>query len=442
MKRSAIGNRTRDGRHRLGSGRLFVFAVSSWLLAVASGADPAPEEESDEAAELVGTCCHLVRYLDGVPRVLIQGPTCDCPGVGFGFNLMYLNRVAAEDYPAETREDAGYNWKTTVPCLLHRPNGELWLQTGWNAHSYLPEERGKTWVSSYVSGSTIHSTVADDLPCHELRASDGAKAYFHSSGGLQGRIHKLVSRSGRSWHFFYYGSGDGRYAYKLRSVYLPDTLRFWQFYYNADTGFLREIRVVRGARVEGSIRFAYYDALWEGIGSPEDLKEVVVATREEGSDAWKERRIFLRYYTERSERGRKHDLKFLIGPENCEKLFQLTGKRYLENVPDAEIRSEDPKDPFAYYDAYFEYDDVKGDGELDGRARTIELRSLLPEIPDATREDLGTHSYTWEILGGPGSTIDAPYSKETLDVRLTRPDGRTLLLRVNRGGLVVSARYE
>lgn len=422
-------------------GASLALGLGAWGPPSLRAGDPAREDESEEARRMIGLCCRIIRYSDGVPQVVIRGPSCDCPGVGFAFDLRYMNRVTPEDYPAETREDAGYNWKTTVPLLHHRPNGELWLQVGWVGYPYVPDPDGKTWLPSFPSASSIVLTTEDSLPCHELRASDGGKVYFHASGALGGKIHKLVSRAGRSWHCFYYGSGDGRYAYKLRSIYLPDTLRFWQFFYNADTGFLREIRVVRGARLEGSIRLSYYDALWEGIGSPEDLKEVVVRTREEGSDAWKERRVFLRYYTERSEKGRKHDLKFLIGPENCERLTKLTGVRYLENVPDSQIRSEDPANPFAFYDAYFEYDDVKGDGMLDGRVRTFEIMNLLPELPEATREDLGAHYYTWELEESADSSSGAS-SGQYLRVRETRPDGKTLLLRVLRGGYITDARFE
>lgn len=392
-----------------------------------------------ELAHLVGTPGTLVSYLDGVPRVTVQGPVCGTDDRGYVFRLQYLNRVTAAAYGAVTREDAGFNWKVSTAVLRHWPDGNLHLEMGKSAVLFRRAAGAERWDEVGGWGRTVRRVAEDGHVYHVLETRQKGQSFFHAEGPLAQKFHKAVDPQGRSWHFFYYGAGDGKYAYKLKAIYLPRDAWFWQYYYYSDSGFLREIRVCRGARAVDVLELRYYNSLYEGIGSPGDLQEVLRRRWNEQTSSWSERRTVFRYYTVREECGRPHDLKYVIGPDTYAAIQARYGERRLELMEDALIDAPDAEDPVALYDAYLEYHVMSGDPELDGRVRLLLLRKGLSEFRWKGHA-MGVYAYQWEAYGHAGSSVNMPFEDALVRVRERIPDGTERVLDINRGGAVTAAR--
>lgn len=394
-----------------------------------------------ELADLLHTPGTLVSYLDGVPRVTVQGPACGS-GAGTGgyvFQLQYLNRVTAEAYGAVTKEDAGFNWKVSTAVLRHWPDGNLHLEIGKTAVCFRRVEGADHWVEVGGWGRTIRLVEEDGYACHVIETRKKGLSFFHADGALAQKFHKAVDAEGHSWHFLYYGAGDGKYSYKLKALYIPQQAWFWQFYYYSDSGFLREIRVCRGIRVEDVLELRYYTGLYEGIGSPGDLQSVLRRRWDAETSSWRERLTVFRYYTAHEERGRPHDLKYVIGPDACAGITTRYEGRRIELLEDALIDDPDAADPVALYDAYFEYHVMPGDPELDGCVRLFLLRNRLSEFT-CKGHAVGAYSYQWQAYGQPGSSVTMPYKDAMRRLREGHPDGTERIIEINRGGLVTAAR--
>jgi hypothetical protein len=408
--------------------------------AIPSAAAEAAAASAAETSQDLGSCCSPVRLLDGVPRVVIQGPLAPKPGFGWSFHLDYLNRVTPEDYPAETKEDAGYNWKVNTPCLLHRPTGELWLQQGNAARAFRHAPGETSWKDAAGRGMTITPVTEDDVPYHRLDAAVGYKVFFHAEGRLAGKIHMAVTADGHSWHFYYYDSGQGRCAGKLMSVYVPGPAWFWQFHYHERSGFLDEIRVCRGSRIESSLRFLYYETPEEGAGQEGDLR--LLRLTEERPTGRTQSWTLFRYYTSRSEKGRSHDLRYVIGTAGCAEIVKARGEYALDGLEDEDIDPQGDGSGDALFDARFEYHNLPGDAHLDGRVRSYLLRNAVPELRIPEGFSLGTYTFEWEVYDRPGESTPRPYEDAALRAFRTAPDGSVTVFDVNRGGLVTATRKQ
>ena len=52
---------------------------------------------------------------------------------------------------------------------------------------------------------------------------------------------------------------------------------------------------------------------------------------------WKEQHFYFHYWTEKSERGRPHELKLVVGPEKLRRLRQIYPGRELDEFSGEEI---------------------------------------------------------------------------------------------------------
>ncbi|HAK94551.1 MAG TPA: hypothetical protein DCM87_06015 [Planctomycetes bacterium] len=388
-----------------------------------------------------GSAVLPIRRGDGIPRIRIPGVKTSSPGGTWALWLTYLNRVAWELYPGQVKELVGRNWETNIP-VLHRTSDDTMFIVMPEKLSMVfapnPEEGTWDYVCPVCGKARYIRPYRDgDLDLLAYEAPEGPTWLFHASAPLAGSLHKIVGAKGHEWRFFYHAPGDGARANKLKAIYIPGAGFFWQFYYDRLNGFLEEVRVVRGARVQAAMIFDYYRTTVEGAGGPEDLKSVVVRELLPDGVEWEEHATWLRYYTRADDKGRPHDLKFLIGTANVAKLIAAYEIDDVAALTDAQLCGDDGSPAFCDY--YLEYVVAPGDAHGDGRARFEIVTAARSEYAFGTPPEPGIYEFRYAVFDPRRLPSDeAPY----LTVRKTGADGALAEFDVSRTWRIIPRRGE
>jgi len=373
-----------------------------------------------------------IRYKTGEPRLFIRGPSFG----GWHFSLRYFNRVIAAGYPGVVKELVGPNWMTNLPNLRIDPGNKLVITVADRfVLGFEPGPDPETWL--YTGGARserghVILTEVEEGPFFIYKASGDLMWYFYGSGPLKGNIFKMIGPEGEIARFYYYDNQFGRYAHRIKAVFLPQTFSLWQFFYDPATGLLQDVRAYRGSELQGEVHIDYYAFDIEEAGLKDDIKSVTVRERT-GADStsWRETRTWLRWWTKQTANGRPHDLKYLISEKNFKRLVATYEIEEIEELSDYEINGGDQEDSVRFFDCYFEYYVVPGDPKTDGMTRRIVIN------PDGTKYFLRTRPLpgVYEFKYAPLEAFDV--QDAWLTVNLKGFDGSVARVMLDECGNVI-----
>ena len=381
-----------------------------------------------------------IDYWTGQPSIIVRVPWFPSRNPEGHFSVVYgFYGTLRENYPGVTTEYIGGNWEINVPRLDIFPSNLVIVNVPEIAYYFFDydSELGTwqyRWQKCRNGGRLVLDENAEE-PVFIYETPKGSTWYFHASGPLKGRIFRMADSKGEIARFFYYDRGYGRYSHHLRAIYLPRSSLFWQFYYLSANGTLQEVRMGKGGEIRASMQLEYYLRPVPHVGGQEDLKRITVREKAPQSDSSREHTVFFRYWTELSESGRPHALKYVIGDENFRKLAAKYGTEELEKLSDEQIDGGDPENPVRLFDCYFEYNIARVDSRLQER---VGAAVLNPGSGVYFNRKKPPKPGLWEFkyAVSPEEMAQEPF----LTAFYTAPGGITTRIEIDRYGKVLSER--
>ena len=287
-----------------------------------------------------------IRYGDGEIKLDVADLTSDGFGLGWGHTRSYSNTlgdlapgqngfywfIKEQPIALNMAGSFGSEHPATI-AIIGTASGAKWFD--WDGANYVPRFDVKDSLASDLDGNLVQ------------KDSSGQTTIFKKMDDATrpGTFESFTDRNGHTWLADYDGS---RLNYIEISIG-GQKQRFQYTYYAAGgphAGLLQTVtwQTQRGSAPVQDVRRVEYTYHTDGLkGSLNDLKTATVQVPD-GSTGWSTvANSYYRYYTGSETAGFQHALKFVVGPEACDR---------IGGDPDA----LDDSALAVYADNYYEYD--------------------------------------------------------------------------------------